>query len=246
MSKKILAMLTEIAKIAEGKSIEEINVGLLSAKQKRNLKKAVKLLKQKTKGEDPLGSLSLWLQIVMITLKLEWVDEAIFFLRLVLRHNPTEDRAWNKLAKLLEFQRRYKEAEDVYRTVLHHDPTSVISWQLLGGFYWRQKRYSEAEESIRTGLHHDPTHTISWESLGGLLFSLQKYEEAEECFRAVLNYDPTNGETWLFLGTILYCMKKYEKSLESLNQAKSFAPPDDDSFMPKVDKAITRVKQELN
>jgi tetratricopeptide (TPR) repeat protein len=245
MSEKNIAVLTEIAKIAEGKSIEDVDVGLLSAKQKRKLKKAIRQLNApKTKGEDLLGTLSLWLQIDMITHKLEWADEAIISLEMILHHNPTEDMAWSRLANLLVFQHRYKEAEEVYKTMLQHEPTSYVVWFTQGMFYGKLQRFREAEESFRTATRHNPTHINSWIYLSKTLVSLRKYEEAEECSRSGLHHNPTNGLAWYDLGAVLYGNGKYGESLESFKKALSFAPPDEGSFIPTVNQAIIKAKQE--
>ncbi len=246
MSKKILVTLTEITKIAEGKTFEEINIGSLSSSQKKKLKKALRLITtQKTKGEDFLGTISLWHQVVMITLKLGWMDETILSLQMALQHNPTNFASWSKLAEILELERRYREAEDVYQTVLHNEPTSKAALYLQAMFYLRQSRIRESEESLRTALRYDPTDNNILSQLVELLKAQKKYDEVDECCRSYLHDNPTSGYAWYNIASVHYGRRRYEKALESLNKALSFAPPDDDSFILTVNQTIQQTKHEM-
>ncbi len=214
-TKKILVAICEIGLIYERRAFHQIDVNILSAEQKRIMKRVIQLfIDKKLKDLTKFGSATLWSRIGLVASSLRWIDDAILFHQIALSQDPTDGDTWYNLGVLLQDQQQYEEAEKAYRRSLKLDPTNGSTWYNLGILLDDQQRYEEAEKAYRRSLKHDPTFYCAWYNLGILLDDQQRYKETEKAYRKALKHDPTYVKAWYNLGTLLKGQKRYAEAKE--------------------------------
>lgn len=117
-------------------------------------------------------------------------DEAVVWLREVMKHHPDDPELLNEMGNVCGQNGKQKEAEEYYQKALRADPNHVAAQKNLGVIYFQTGRYDEAIRAYERVVHLSPFEAKMWNNLGVLYEKVSKPEEAKRAWKEALKVDP--------------------------------------------------------
>ncbi len=157
-------------------------------------------------------------------------DEAIRYLRTVLRLQPQSADAHNNLANVLRIMnasaepKEHDEAIAHYREAVRLRPDDFEACNNLGNALSTQGQLSEAEVHLRRALTLQPRNAHVHCNLGIVLWKQRRLDEAAACYERALQLKPGNAEAHVNLGNIFNDCGRIDDALAALRAALRLEP----------------------
>jgi tetratricopeptide (TPR) repeat protein len=165
----------------------------------------------------------------------------------------TEDKEYVDFLRgsMLERQKKYDQAEEVFRKVLATDPQNAAVLNYLG--YMLADRGAKLDEAlimVKKAVELEPANGAYLDSLGWAYFKLGKYDQAEDNLTKAsqhINTDPTVqqhlGDLYQKTGRLKLAAAHWERAIQEWNKTVG-AEVDSDEFA-KVQKDLESAKVKL-
>jgi tetratricopeptide (TPR) repeat protein len=182
-----------------------------------------------------------------------WPDEETNLDQAAKLSTTSEDKEYVEFLRgaMLERQKKYDQAEEVFRRVLAGDPQNAAVLNYLG--YMLADRGSKLDEAlimIKKAVELEPANGAYLDSLGWAYFKLGKYEQAEDNLTKASQHmgtDPTVqqhlGDLYQKTGRLKLAAAHWERAIQEWNKTVS-AEVDGDEFA-KVQKDLESAKVKL-
>lgn len=149
-----------------------------------------------------------------------WPKEAAVA-RKALELDPLSSEGHTVLARALEQNWEWDEAEKEHRRALDLDPNNARALDNLSDLLGIRGRLEEGLELVRHAREIDPLNLDHLARLGWLLYNARRYDEAARELRTALTIDPNYRLSHFFLGFVLIEQQRYEEAIQELEQASS-------------------------
>jgi Flp pilus assembly protein TadD len=151
-----------------------------------------------------------WLAMGQVNIRLRrWKEAEDAFNKAAAFTTKKEDQTYLLFLRgeLLERQKHYEPAEQLFRQALELDPSNAMSLNYLGYMLAdKGNKVTEAIKLIRKAVELEPMNGAYLDSLGWAYFKLGQYELAEENLRQAVDRDQTDPTVHDHLGDL------YEKT----------------------------------
>jgi len=157
---------------------------------------------------------------------------------------PSETGLTFELAAILEKQKKFSEAENVFRQLIAKDPEHAAALNYLGYMLAeRGERLDESVAFIKRALVLEPENGSFLDSLGWAYFKSGKLDLAEQNLKRAADQLVTNSVIQDHYGDVLAKMGRYDQAIAAWNRALS---GDGDSIdRGELDKKIKSAKSKL-
>jgi tetratricopeptide (TPR) repeat protein len=135
-----------------------------------------------------------------------------------------DSSATTTLARALNREGKYREAEALLRRQLPGSPNDERLHFVLGNSCFQQERYQEAETEFRRAIELKPDYTDAWHNLGLTLLKLRKPGDARVAFAATVRLSPSSVFDRINLAELLLAEGKTDEAREHLVAAIKLAP----------------------
>lgn len=117
-------------------------------------------------------------------------DEALVWMREIMKQHPDDPELLNELGNLCGTNGKQKDAEEYYKKALGLDPNHVSAIKNLGVVYFQSGRYDEAIKSYEQVVKLSPFEAKMWNNLGVLYEKVSRVEDARRAWLEALKVDP--------------------------------------------------------
>lgn len=248
---------TDAAKEAVGKQPNDNDLRMVYALQLADMGQAdegIKQVKSLLKGTPADREIYITLTQMYTRLK-RWQDAEDALNKLdQVSTKPEEKQYVNFLrGSVLERQKEYGPAEDMFRKVLADNPQDAATLNYLGYMLAdRGMKLDEALTLVKKAVDLDPTNGAYLDSLGWAFFKLGKYDEAEDNLNKAarlqrMGSDPTVqehlGDLYQKTGRLKLAAAHWERAIEEWN--KTVAAEIDQDDVAKVQKKLESARVKL-
>lgn len=146
-------------------------------------------------------------------------DEALAGLKILVKEDKENVRAWALLAMLTGDGREPETYEKAVQTLRHLQGTSPDVRLMLAELHMNREEWSEARAELDQVTRMNPRLVRAWEMLVSIDFQERKRELAEDHVRALLTLDPKSFTGNLMLGSFQYERQQYALAESSYRTA---------------------------
>ena len=132
--------------------------------------------------------------------------------------DPTEESAYEGLARALEGVGRRAEAEEVFRDLIARHPEEWALHNKLGSFYFRGSRFLEARRSFQRAVTLAPDYANGFANLGAACQQMGEPEDAIRALKKAIELKPSYPG-WSNLGSVYLSLRRYEDAADALRRA---------------------------
>lgn len=143
------------------------------------------------------------------------IDEAITYLRQVVRAHPHEAEPYHLLANLLRSRGLLDEALQCCRRAVAITPNHPLAHYSLATTLRLKGILAEARASLQKSIALYPDFAEAHNDLGMILLQEGMPDLAEQSFRRATELDPKNAPAFNYLGLSLRLLKRFEESLKA-------------------------------
>jgi tetratricopeptide (TPR) repeat protein len=111
-----------------------------------------------------------------------------------LKLDPTNLKAYNRLARVFEQLKDYEQALDAYKNALEIDPQEPYTLANVGEMYLKKREYENAQEYLKSSLAIKADNTRAKANLGIACLHIGKKAEALEIYDSIKSSDPENAQ----------------------------------------------------
>ncbi|QBY05433.1 tetratricopeptide repeat protein [Thalassotalea sp. HSM 43] len=147
-------------------------------------------------------------------------------LRKALSIDPESAPVLITLAGVLEQQKHFTQAEDVYQQALALEPTFWKNYYDYGRFLYNHGKYQQAIEQFKKSVLLKDDVAIVHNALGGTYYLLMDWENASVSWSKAMAIEPT-GMLYSNLATSLFFNKQFDDAAELYQQSLKLSPEDD-------------------
>jgi tetratricopeptide (TPR) repeat protein len=147
-------------------------------------------------------------------------DEAIEFLRQVLKIDPKSVAAYNKMGLIYSEADQRNEAIDSYKKSLELDSSNLQALLGLGEVYSKMTRNDLAVAEFLKAEFLQPNDTELLFKIALEYWYNQKLEEATKYYQKIISINPDHIQTHLNLISVYEKLKNWEKALEEIEISK--------------------------
>jgi len=189
--------------------------------------------------DDPTDAQHRW-DLVKFYERNGFAPQAMIQLDVILRMQPTDEKANLEMASLLLATNQAKIAEKAYMEITRRNPKSAEGWQGLSASYFKDKDYlpaTHAAEKAYALKPDDPDNKLAL-AVAELNYALQfnqpeayaqQFEQARGLLTELTKIWPTSGEVYFLLGRTLRVMRRYPDAIPVLRRARELMPTDADT-----------------
>lgn len=157
------------------------------------------------------------------TLPEDWsAREAVH--RKILADSPADTHALVGLARSLEGQSRYDEAQEAARTAIRLDESLAEAHRILGCVELQYGKTDEAERELKRALELDQQDELTYLSLGALLIQRKDYASAITHLQRGLNLSPNSPKLLFNLGLAQLRQGESGMAIECLRRSSDVDP----------------------
>ena len=248
---------TDVAKEAVGKLPNDNDLRMVYALQLADMGQAdegIKQVKSLLKGTPADREIYITLTQMYTRLK-RWQDAEDAMNKLEQVSTKPEEKQYVNFLRgsVLERQKEYGPAEDMFRKVLADNPQDAATLNYLGYMLAdRGMKLDEALTLVKKAVDLDPTNGAYLDSLGWAYFKLGKYDEAEDNLNKAarlqrMGSDPTVqehlGDLYQKTGRLKLAAAHWERAIEEWN--KTVAAEIDQDDVAKVQKKLESARVKL-
>ena len=135
---------------------------------------------------------------------------------------PTSDEANRGLARTLDLQHKYDEAEKTYLHAIELRRDYWSTYSRLGTFYLAQGKLEQAVDQYETALAYSPNNPIVLNSLGIPYLRLSRYDAALKKFKQAVDERPSR-ESFNNMGAFLLKLRRYNEAIPYLEKAANLS-----------------------
>jgi tetratricopeptide (TPR) repeat protein len=155
------------------------------------------------------------------------LDEAITFLKDVIKEQPENPEFMYYLGTVYEEGKKFKEAEIYLKQAINIEPQEAKFHFRLGVVYDKWGRKDDSMESMKTTIRLDPKHAHALNYLGYTYADLGvNLDEAERLIKEALKYKPDDGYITDSLGWVYFKKGRYQEAIILLKKAVQLVPDD--------------------
>jgi superkiller protein 3 len=150
---------------------------------------------------------------------------ALKHIRIALRKEPSDARAYRILGDIYEYKRDTIKAKEAYRNALKIDPTLDYAWGGLANVYARLGKKPKALDylaRLSTNSSQDPQAILF--DYGLSLIEADKLNKAINVYRDLSVAQPDNTDVWRQLGISYEMYEKYDKALAAYTTGLQLDP----------------------
>ncbi|MBN1386258.1 tetratricopeptide repeat protein [Candidatus Woesearchaeota archaeon] len=156
--------------------------------------------------------------------RVDYLDNAIVNLRVIIDEEPNSADAHNFLADALEAKGLYDEAESEYRVAMELDPDNPELYNDLGYLYARKGDMSTATQYYNNAIAKDPTFDVAYSNLGMYYYETGNYDEAIRNFVIAKELKSYNYKTINNLGFAYLKKGMHERALAEFRESLKINP----------------------
>ena len=187
---------------------------------------------QRIEEDNPFWKIA-QLEIASTYQRMEDYPKAKNVMQRLIEHYPYETFPLSEMGTLLQFEKKYEEAEGFYSQAIDLiDKPKEEDWQLYyyrGITYERTKRWSLAEQDFQMALKLSPKQAIVLNYLGYIWIDLgfsEHYEEALNMIKQAVVIESGSGHIVDSLGWAYYKLGRYQEAAEALERALALTSDD--------------------
>ncbi len=173
----------------------------------------------------------LYLELADIYEEWEKYDLVFATLRKVLRLNPDNEEALNRIWFCVEFTEQYEDSIKFHKAYVERNPYSYLAWFNLAHAYAGMKRNDEAVEAFEFVMAINETYDYAYKDCAELLVKLGKYQKAADHFKSALEYsNKPYKELYYSIGQCYEKMENYNKARYYFRKATNIDPFFEEAF----------------
>ncbi len=152
----------------------------------------------------------------------EQYPEAIAEYEKVLRMNPVDKQARERIAQIYVKQKSTDKAIDEFLVLSKQQPDNVDMHVRLGMLYYEAREFDRSLDEFRMGLAGSPENTAIRYYLALVLEEMERFDEAEIEFRKIIIQEPKNVNAFLHLAIIYTGQKKDDEAIAMFEEILGF------------------------
>lgn len=152
------------------------------------------------------------------------LNEALRFLKEMLKGQEREPEIWNQRGRLLSDLGRYEEALDCFDHALNLDGHNASFFNNKAHALLALGRSEEAMTCIETCLILNPRLAAAWNNKGRACADLGKWEQASNCYEKSIDLNSAEAEVWFNWSVAAGSLKQTDKARARLRRCLVIDP----------------------
>lgn len=165
-------------------------------------------------------------------LKLNKIDESIFYYEKILEIDPYDAETWVMLSDIYISKGDFEKAIEYVENANAINEEMLDSYFILANSLLLHKKYDEAIKYYKTYLEFEPTNAEAYYKLGVSYESIENFKDAIEAYTKAIEYD--DGYENSFILTRGYCylkMNEFEKAEDDFIKYIDLHPKDIEGYL---------------
>lgn len=158
------------------------------------------------------------------------LERAIMCSKKAIHKDPSDDVAWNNLAREHAEKKDFDTAEHCIRVAISINPTQYeyrINYALILAM---AKKINESINELEDILAIDDTNEEAWMALGEAYSELGDKEKALAAFANAANIDPGDNDVYFKMGILFFEQGHFKEALQHFKQAAKLNPAAADTW----------------
>ena len=151
----------------------------------------------------------------------ERYPEAVGLLRGVLKHEPENFEALNRLGAVLTNQKKLHEALYCFWRALKINRRSPLALSNYGMVLGELGHHEESAAALNKAVYLDPHNGITWNNIGNTLERIGRYQEALTALDKALAINPKDAMSHCNRGVVLQRLNRRHEAIESFEMCLS-------------------------
>jgi predicted O-linked N-acetylglucosamine transferase (SPINDLY family) len=149
-----------------------------------------------------------------------WIQLAMASYQRAVQCDPQFLAAYINLGWMLNFQRHYEAAAELYQAILPKAGSYCVEvYNNLANALQGLERWTEAESAYREALAQKPDYADAWINLGTAYKKQGRLADAIACFQEVTQLTPSSASAYFTLGTLYFQQDQLDPAITAFRQA---------------------------